>query len=168
MDAQTRVQSEVQQLVRIHGRTRTALMPVLQDINRAHSYISEDAMLCVAKELGVPRAEVYGVATFYSFLSVKPRGKYVIRMCQTISCAKQSKFEPVIATLLEELGIKFGETTKDDLFTLEHTNCNGMCDQGPAMLINDDVHVKLTESSVRTILNNYRRKAGTDGRSANA
>jgi NADH:ubiquinone oxidoreductase subunit E len=168
MDAQTRVQSEVQQLVRIHGRNRTALMPVLQGLNRAHSYISEEAMLCVAKELNVPRAEVYGVATFYSFLSVKPRGKYVIRLCQTISCAKQGKYHPVVATILEELAVKFGETSADGLFTLERTNCNGMCDQGPAMLVNDDVHVKLTESSVRTILNNYRRKAGTDERTTTA
>ena len=92
MDAQSHLQVEVEQLVRIHGRNRTALMPVLQELNRAHSYISEDAMLCVAKELNVPRAEVYGVATFYSFLSVKPRGKFVVRMCRTISCAKQGNF----------------------------------------------------------------------------
>ena len=100
MDAQSHLQVEVEQLVRIHGRNRTALMPVLQELNRAHSYISEDAMLCVAKELNVPRAEVYGVATFYSFLSVKPRGKFVVRMCRTISCAKQGNFHPVLEDAL--------------------------------------------------------------------
>jgi len=168
MDAQSHLQVEVEQLVRQHGRDRTALMPVLQELNRAHSYISEDAMLCVAKELGVPRAEVYGVATFYSFLSVKPRGKYVIRLCRTISCAKQGNYHPVVASIFEELGVKFGETTPDGAFTLEQTNCNGMCDQGPAMLVNDEVHVKLTEASVRIILNNYRRKAQAAARGKTA
>ncbi|HEY0281089.1 MAG TPA: NAD(P)H-dependent oxidoreductase subunit E [Rhizomicrobium sp.] len=163
MDAQSQLQSEVGRLVREYGRNRTALMPILQDLNRTHSYISEDAMLCVAKELDVPRTEVYGVATFYSFFSVKPRGKYVIRTCRTISCAKQGHYHSVLVALLQELGIKFGETTADGLFTLEQTNCNGMCDQGPAMLVNDDVHVKLTETSVREILNLYRHKASEQG-----
>jgi NADH:ubiquinone oxidoreductase subunit E len=121
-------------------------------------------MARVSKELGVARSDVYGVATFYSFLSVKPRGKYVIRLCRTISCAMMGKYHPAVASLLGELGIAFGETTQDGLFTLEQTSCIGLCDQGPAMLVNDDVHVKLTEESVRTILNDYRRKAAADGR----
>jgi NADH:ubiquinone oxidoreductase subunit E len=134
-------------------------MPILQDLNRAHSYISEDAMLAVSAALDVPRAEVYGVATFYSYFSVKPRGTYVVRVCRTISCAKQGDYHPAIAALFDELGIGFGETSSDGVFTLEQTNCIGMCDQGPAMMINEDVHPVLTEASVRTILNEYRHKA---------
>ena len=164
MDAQSSLQSEIKQLAGTHGRNRTALMPVLQELNRAHSYLSEEAMVLVSKELSLPRSEVYGVATFYSFFSVKPRGKYVIRLCRTISCAITGKYHPAVASLLAELGIAFGETTPDGLFTLEQTACIGLCDQGPAMLVNDDVHVKLTEESVRTILNDYRRKAAADGR----
>lgn len=153
------IQIEVDRLVRLHGADRTALMPILQDLNRVHSYLTEEAMLCVARTLNIPRAEIYGVATFYSFLSVHPRGRFVIRMCRSISCAKQGKFPPVAAALTEELGIAFGETTKDGLFTLEHTNCIGMCDQGPAMLVNDNVHVKLTVAQVLEILDDYRRLA---------
>lgn len=164
MDAQSPLQSEIEQLAGIHGRDRTALMPVLQELNRSHSYISEEAMVLVSKELSVPRSEVYGVATFYSFFSVEPRGKYVIRLCHTISCAITGKYHPAVASLLAELGIAFGETTRDGLFTLEQTACIGLCDQGPAMLVNDDVHVELTEASVRTILNDYRRKAASGGR----
>lgn len=161
MDAQQHLRTEVEQLVRVHGRSRTALMPILQDLNRAHSYISEDAMLAVSSALNVPRAEVYGVATFYSYFSVKPRGKYVIRVCRTISCAKQGDYHPAIATLFSELGIGFGETTADSVFTLEQTNCAGMCDQGPSMMVNEDVHVQLTEAKVVSILNDYRQKAKT-------
>lgn len=134
-------------------------MPILQELNRSHSYISEDAMMAVSSALSVPRAEVYGVATFYSYFSVKPRGTYVIRICRTISCAKQGDYHPAIAALFSDLGIGFGETTADGVFTLEQTNCMGMCDQGPAMMVNEEVHAKLTESSVRTILNEYRHKA---------
>jgi NADH:ubiquinone oxidoreductase subunit E len=163
MEGQSSIQLEVERLVRIHGRNRSALMPILQELNRAHSYLSETAMLIVSKELSVPRTEVYGVATFYSFLSVKPRGRYVIRMCRSIACAKQGKFHPVTAALFEELGIKFGETTSDGLFTLEKTNCIGMCDQGPAMLVGDDVHVALTVAKVLEIIDDYRRAAKTNG-----
>jgi NADH:ubiquinone oxidoreductase subunit E len=163
MEGQSPVQLEVERLVRVHGRNRTALMPILQELNRKHSYVSEEAMLCVAKELNVPRAEIYGVATFYSFLSVKPRGRYVIRMCRSISCAKQGKFHPVTAALMEELGIGFGGTSSDGLFTLERTNCMGMCDQGPAMLVGEDVHVSLTVAKVLEIIDDYRRAAKANG-----
>jgi len=164
MDAQSPLQCEIEQLVGLHGRDRTALMPVLQELNRSHSYLCEEAMVLVSKELSVPRSEVYGVATFYSFFSVEPRGRYVIRLCRTISCAIAGKYHPAVASLLGELSIAFGETTPDGLFTLEQTSCIGLCDQGPAMLVNDDVHVNLTEESVRAILKDYRRKATADGR----
>jgi [NiFe] hydrogenase diaphorase moiety large subunit len=163
MDAQTNIRTEVERLARIHGRNRTALMPILQELNRVHNSISEDAMSCVSKVLNVPRAEVYGVATFYSFFSVKPRGKYVIRLCRTVSCAKEGNYHPAIAALLEELGIGFGETTSDGMFTLERTNCSGMCDQGPAMHVNEDVHVKLTPEAVRRIIYIYRHKSAERG-----
>ena len=159
MDALQQWRTKVEQLVRVHGRSRTALMPILQDINRTHSFIPEGAMLAVSAALSVPRAEVYGVASFYSYFSVKPRGTYVIRVCRTISCAKQGDYHPAIAALFNELGIGFGQTTADGVFTLEQTNCCGMCDQGPSMVVNEDVHVSLTEPKVREILADYRSRA---------
>jgi NADH:ubiquinone oxidoreductase subunit E len=162
MDTPNHLQAEIEHLASVHGHDRTALLPVLRDLNSAHSYLSEEAMACVAKELRVPRSEVYGVATFYSYLSVKPRGKYIIRLCRTISCAIQGRYHPVVTALIEELGVSFGETTRDGVFTLEQTNCIGLCDQGPAMLVNDNVHVRLTEASVRAILGEYRRTVTSD------
>ena len=147
MNAQQNIQSEIDRLVRAHGKSRDALMPILQDLNRAYSYVSDEAMKLVAKELGLPKSEVYGVVTFYSFLSPKPRGKYIVRLCQTISCEMAGSYHPVVARLLKELKIGFGETTPDGMFTLERTNCIGMCDEGPAMLVNEDVHTRLTEES---------------------
>ncbi len=85
-------------------------------------------------------AEVYGVASFYSFLDTEARGKYVIRLCKSISCDMSGK-EAVLEALKKNLHISVGETTPDRMFTLLETNCMGWCHEGPAMLVNDDVHV---------------------------
>ena len=96
--------------------------------------------------------EVYSVITFYAFLNTKSKGKNIVRLCQTISCDIQGK-KDVAKAIERELGIKFGETTKDKKFTLEYANCVGMCDQGPAMIINERVFVKLTPEKAVQILN---------------
>ena len=163
MTAQSSMQAEVERLVRQHGRGREALMPILQDINRAHNYVSEEAMLLLAEALDVPRSDIYGVVTFYSFLSARPRGRYVVRVCQTISCSMKDESQTLRAALLDELGIGFGETTSDNIFTLEHINCIGMCDQGPAMLVGENVHVRLTAELIRVILKGYRAEAREGG-----
>ena len=159
MTPQASLQQEIEHLTGIHGRGHEALMPILQDLNKSHGYISGEAMIHIGKALNVPRSEVYGTVTFYSFLSARPRGRHVIRVCRTISCEMQGNRHPVMTALAEELGIGLGGTTADKLFTLEETNCIGMCDQGPAMLVNEDVHVRLTPETVREILAGYRRAA---------
>jgi NADH-quinone oxidoreductase subunit E len=157
------LQQEIEHLVGIHGSGHEALMPILQDINKSHGHVSGEAMVHISKALKVPRSEIYGVVTFYSFLSARPRGRYVIRVCRTISCEMQGNRHPVMTALSQELGIGLGETTADKLFTLEETNCIGMCDQGPAMLVNEDVHVRLTPEAVREILAEYRRLGVSNG-----
>jgi len=104
--------------------------------------------------LDIHLVEVYGVVTFFSFLSTEPKGRLVVRLCQTISCDLAGK-AAIAHTLERELGIKFGETTPDKKFTLEYCNCIGMCDQGPAMLINEQVFTKLTPSKVINILKKF-------------
>ena len=99
------------------------------------------------------------MVSFYSFLNDKPKGKYVIRLCQTISCDMQGK-DRVARQLENDLGITFGETTPDGKFSLEFANCLGMCDQGPAMLINDQVYTHVTPEKVHDILENIRRTFG--------
>jgi NADH-quinone oxidoreductase E subunit len=147
--------TEIEELIGKYGQNREALLPVLQDLQITHGHISDFAQQEIARILGIHPVEVYGVVTFYSFLSTEPKGRHVIRLCQTISCDMANK--EAIAHLLEkELGIEFGETTKDKKFTLEFTNCIGMCDQGPAMLINDQVFTKLTPHKVVDILKNFK------------
>ena len=108
----------------------------------------------VARELDMSAALVYGTATFYSFLDTKPRGKYVIRLCKTITCDMKGK-KQILRTLEDLLKIEVGETTKDKKFTLLETNCLGWCHKGPAMLINDEVYTEITPEKVSEIIGDY-------------
>lgn len=143
---------EIEELVKKHGSDRSSLLPVLQGLQRNHKYISDFAQQEVARVLDIHPVEVYSVISFYSFLSESPKGKNIVRLCQTIACDMAGK-KAVASAIERELGIKFGETTKDKKFTLEYANCLGMCDQGPAMLINDHVYSHLTPEKAVEILN---------------
>ena len=143
---------EIEQLVEKYGRNRSSLLPILQDIQRKHKYIPDFAQQEVARLLDIHPVEVYSVITFYAFLNTKPKGRNIVRLCKTISCDMQGKTD-VAKAIERELGISFGETTKDNKFTLEYANCLGLCDQGPAMIINERVYYKLTPEKAVQILN---------------
>lgn len=143
---------EIEQLVEKYGKDRSSLMPILQDIQREHKYISDFAQQEIARVLDIHPVEVYSVISFYAFLNTKPKGRNIVRLCQTITCDMHGKTD-VAKAIERELGIKFGETTKDNKFTLEFANCLGMCDQGPAMIINERVFYKLTPEKAVEILN---------------
>ena len=142
---------EIEELVSKFGTERSALIPILQSIQRKYKYISDFAQQEVAKLLNIHPVEVYSVISFYSFLHSKPQGRNIIRLCQTISCDMVGKRE-VADAIKRELGINFGETTKDRRITLEYTNCVGMCDQGPAMIVNERVYTKLDPEKAVKIL----------------
>lgn len=147
----------VKDLVTKHGRKRECLLPILQGVASEFNYVSDEAMIEIAKELDLSTAEVYGTTTFYSFLDTQPKGKYVIRVCKTIVCDMHGK-KQIIKTLENLLKIKVGETTLNKKFTLLETNCLGWCHKGPVMLINDDVYTELTCEKVRQIIADYRNK----------
>ncbi len=152
---------EVKELVKMladkHGRRRDSLMPILQGVVEQNHYLSDVAMTEIARELDIASAEVYGTATFYSFLDTEPRGKYVIRVCKTITCDMHGK-KQVIEKIENLLKIKLGETTQDKKFTLLTTNCLGWCHKGPVMLINDTPYPDLNESRVTEIIMQYLSK----------
>lgn len=140
-----------------YGKKRESLMPMLQAIVKDKNYISEEDMLAVARELDLSAADVYGTATFYTFLETKQLGKYVVRVCKTISCHMAGKDE-IIQTLSDTLKIKVGETTPDKKFTLQTANCLGWCHKGPVMLINDEVYPELTPQKAIEIIQGYMSK----------
>lgn len=143
---------EIELLVSKYGSQRSALIPILQDIQRKHKHIPDFAQQEVARLLDIHPVEVFSVISFYSFLNTEPKGKYIVRLCRTISCDMQGK-EAIANAIERELEIKFGETTRDSKITLEYANCVGMCDQGPALIINERVYSKLTPEKAVQILN---------------
>ncbi len=152
MDA---IATMVRELADTFGRSRESLLPILQGIVDVQTYLSEDVMVEVAKQLDISAASVYGTASFYSFLSIKPLGKNVIRVCKTITCMMNGKSQ-ILQELERLLNIKVGETTHDGLITVLETNCLGQCHLGPAILVNDVPYTKVTVEDVRNIVNELR------------
>jgi len=151
------IQQLIKELADQHGRRRESLLPVMQGVVEQENYLSEYSMVEIAREMDLPAAEVYGTATFYSFLEVKKMGRYIIRICKTISCAMKGKSQVVFA-IQDMLKIRTGETSADGRFSLLETNCLGLCHKAPAMLINHDVYTDLTPEKVREILGTYLEK----------
>ncbi len=147
----------VKELSEKHGQARENLIPILQEIVQKHNYLTDEAMVEVAKELDISAAEVYGTASFYTFLDTQVRGKYVIRVCKTITCSMKGKSD-IIHTLEDILKIKVGETTADRQFSLIETNCIGWCHKAPAVLINDMPYTELTPEKISDIIKDYMKK----------
>lgn len=151
------LQKLIVDLADTHGRSRESLLPILQGVVEHENYLSKKSMLEISKELDLPAAEVYGTATFYSFLAYKKMGKYTIRLCKTIACSMKGKNQILLA-IQEMLKINIGETTLDGRFSLVETNCLGWCHKAPAMVINHEVFTELTPEKVRAILSDYLKK----------
>jgi NADH-quinone oxidoreductase E subunit len=147
--------NKVNKLVQKYGKKRDSLLPVLQELQDEYSYLSEEVINEVARAFNLSQTEVFSVASFYHFLNIKPKGKYVIRLCRTISCQLKGKDE-IQRALEAELGIKMGETTPDRKYTLDYANCMGMCDKGPAMMVNNDIYSGLTPSKAVDIVRSYK------------
>ncbi len=147
----------VKELAEKYGRKRESLMPILQDIVKKHNYLTDDAMVAVATELDISAAEVYGTASFYTFLDTEERGKNIIRVCKTITCSMKGKND-IKSTIEDILKIKVGGTTPDKMFTLLETNCIGWCHKAPAILVNDMPYTDLTPETVIDVIKGYMRK----------
>lgn len=141
------------------GKTTDKLIEILMEVQRQsnENCVTEEELKIISKELGVPLSKVYGVATFYSMLSTKKRGKYVIQVCNSGPCyVKNSK---LIAKLFEGvLGIKMGEITSDGLFSLEYTSCIGACDLAPAVKINEEVYGNLDREKIHKLIDTLRKE----------
>ena len=132
----------------------STILQKLEELQNKYGHISGQKMLELSKSMNTTVSDIYGIATFYSFLSVKPQGTYIIRICKSLPCYLKN-YELIVNTIQKELGIGPGETTGDGKFSLQLTNCIGACDQAPAMMINNDLHVNLTPDKISGILKGY-------------
>lgn len=153
----SQLRTELNELVAKYGKSRSSLMPILHELQNKYRGIPEDAMQILADILNMHAVEVQEVATFYNFYNTGEKGKFIIRMCETMPCKMQGAKE-VANKLEEELNVKFGETTPDKMFTLEWTSCIGMCDQGPALLVNDKPYTRVKPEKIGSIIRAYREE----------
>ena len=133
---------------------RETLLGMIKGEQETSGFVSEAAICGMAESLALPVSDVYGVATFYSFVSTSALGRHVIRICKSVPCHLQDA-EMIIDAIEETLSISPGETTGDGRFTFELTNCIGACDQAPAMLVDDEVYGHLTPEKISEILRFY-------------
>ncbi len=147
----------IKELVTKYGKNRNSLMPVLQGVVQSEKCLSEETLISIARELELSAAEVYGTASFYTFLDTVPRGKNIIRICKTITCHMKGKDEIILA-LENMLRIKVGETTHDKKFTLLTANCLGWCHKGPVMLVNNEVFPEINVQKSIEIIEKFSKE----------
>jgi NADH:ubiquinone oxidoreductase subunit E len=146
---------EIESLIEEYGSSRSSLLQILQEIQRRYKHVSAFAQQEVARLMNIHPVEVHSFITFYSFLDTFPQGKNIVRLCKSITCDMHGK-DKIENAIKRELNIEYGETTQDKRITLEHTNCLGMCDVGPAMLINEKVYTSLDPEKAVQILNDLK------------
>lgn len=142
----------VEAILEKYNHQRTALIPVLQEIQNRCRYLPEELLAYVASALNISSATVYGVATFYAQFSLEPKGKYVVRVCDGTACHVKSSMA-VLNALRKKVKLSNGvATTPDGLFTVETVACLGACGLAPVMTINDQVHGQLTPEAAEMIV----------------
>ena len=131
------------------------LMPVLHKAQEIFGCLSLEVQKYISKELDIPVSDIYGVATFYSQFTLKPKGKYKIGVCMGTACYVKGS-QTILDELVKELDMKVGDTTDDGLFTLEATRCLGACGLAPIIMINDDVYGRLKPEDIKEIVAKYK------------
>jgi NADH-quinone oxidoreductase subunit E len=129
----------------------SAIIPILYLVQQQYGYVTKEGMQLAAEILGTTPAYIDSVASFYTMLYRQPVGKYVLQVCRTLPCALTGA-EDVVACLQETLGIQPGETTPDQLFTLETVECLAACHVAPLMMVNDVYKVRLDQAKLHTII----------------
>jgi NADH:ubiquinone oxidoreductase subunit E len=131
------------------------LIAVLHKVQGRHGYLSEIHMDEVAHLMQIPTSTVFGVATFYHYFKLVPKGKYSISVCMGTACFVKGA-DQVLKTFKNELGIDMGETSADGIFSLEGTRCIGVCALAPVVTINEHVYSKVTATEIPDILRKIR------------
>lgn len=142
---------KIEKLKKRYPKVDALTLPLLWMAQYQEGFISFDAVAQIAKICKLHPMDVYRVATFYTMFNLQPIGKYHIQICKTLSCAICGK-EEILSKITELLGIKVGQTTNDNLFTLSQVECLGSCGTAPVMQINDVFYENLTPQKVEVIL----------------
>jgi NADH:ubiquinone oxidoreductase subunit E len=143
--------------IKENGQAEANLIAILHKAQEIYGYLSKDTMEEIAVNMNIPTAHIWGVATFYHYFHLKPRGKNIISVCLGTACYVKGA-EKVLETIKRELEIeKIGDTSKDKMFTLQEARCLGACGLAPVVMINDKIYGDLTPQKTVEILNSYKK-----------
>jgi NADH:ubiquinone oxidoreductase subunit E len=133
------------------------LIATLHMVQAANGFLSKECMNAVAQLAQIPLAKVTGVATFYHYFRLHPRGRHMINVCLGTACYVKGA-DKLAQRLMNDLGIQFGETTKDGMFSLESTRCLGCCGLAPVVMVDEQIHGPVAPGDITTILDKYLKK----------
>ncbi|HNR68214.1 MAG TPA: NADH-quinone oxidoreductase subunit NuoE [bacterium] len=153
--------SRIDEIVASYQSTKSPLIYILKDVQKEFGFLSESVLTQVARVTRIPLSDIYGVATFYSLFTTKPKGQHIVRCCNNAPCWVNGS-EEVLQKIKEYLEIETGETTGDGTFTLEFTSCLGLCAVAPVMMIDDQVFGNLTPEKAVAILRDYKTKGSAN------
>lgn len=150
--------AKTDEIIEHYGPKPASLIPIMQDIQAEYRYLPGELLTYVASKIGVTEAKAYSVATFYENFSFEPKGKYVIKVCDGTACHVRKSI-PILEGLYKELGLgKKKHTTDDQLFTVETVSCLGACGLAPAVMVNDEVHPKMTPEKMSELIKKLREE----------
>ena len=155
-------EEKVEEVIREYDSSPDSLISILQDVQSEYRYLPESILKLVARKLGLPLIQVYGVATFFKAFSLKPRGKHLLSVCLGTACHVRGA-PAVLDEVERELRIEPGETSEDMQFTLETVNCLGACALGPIMVVDGEYHGQIVPGKVQAIINRC-KKPPRDGK----
>ena len=152
------IEAYVSSLVEKHGRERHSLIPILQAVQSRFNYLPKELLLEVSKQTDIPLSNIYGVATFYAFFSLDPKGKNMIKVCNGTACHVRNN-KPIIEAALKVCNIPEGAITSEDrLFSVEKVNCLGACGLAPAVVVNGKVYGHVTPDKITALINELKAK----------
>lgn len=146
----------VQEIIQKHEPSRSSLIPILQDVQNQMGYLPPEAIMQISRYLKMSEAEIYGVATFYAQFRFKPIGKHVFTVCRGTACHVRGS-QRLLTEIEKELNIQAGDTTPDNMFTLETVACLGSCALAPVMVIDNKVQGGLTTSKLKSLIKQLRK-----------
>ena len=149
--------SATKKIIRRSRKKKGALIQILQDIQEEYGYVPKESIELVSKALSLYPVEIYGILTFYAQFYLAPRGKHTIKVCQGTACHVMGGKE-ILDYLEDKLGIGEGETTSDNVFSLERVACLGCCGMAPVVMIDEDFHGRCTVQKLEELLDGYRMK----------
>jgi NADH-quinone oxidoreductase E subunit len=162
-----KLDEDIAALIERYGRTRSALIPILQEVQEEQGYLSREAVVSIGQQLNLPVSKIYGVATFYNQFRFQVPGRFHVQCCRGTACHVKGSLS-VLESLKRELKIEPGQTTRDGLFSLEVVACIGACGLAPVIAINGEFHASVQPEQIKKIINAYRKEAKKDAQPSEA